>query len=388
LQHLCAKPKTAFNGVPVLWQAILVVIESARTDLPLENLTHLFLGGQSLTESLVQRTFAALPHVRIWNLYGPTETTANSTATRLLPGQPISIGRPLANTQVYVLDANANPLPIGVPGELYIGGDGLAQGYLNRPDLTAEKFVSNPFSDDPAARLYRTGDLCRWNADGNLEFLGRIDDQVKLRGFRIELREVETVLNEHPSIAQSVVVVREDRPGDQRLVAYCVPAVDSGLDFSALRSHLRGKLPNFMVPTALVRMESLPLTPTGKIDRQALPPPQPEPFSGYVAPRTALERTLTAICAELLGLEQVGVLDNFFDLGGHSLLCMELIARVEKATTLRIKPAEFMFQTLGQVAATYDDQLSARKPSQPNPKTPRVFSALKRLVAGRKRHRP
>jgi amino acid adenylation domain-containing protein len=383
LQHLCAKPKTAFNGVPALWQAILAVIESAGIDVPLENLTHLFLGGQALTQSLVQRTFAALPHVQIWNLYGPTETTANSTSTRLIPGQPISIGRPLANTQVYVLDRNANPVPIGVPGELHIGGDGVAQGYLNRPELTADKFVTNHFSNNTAARLYRTGDLCRWRADGNLEFLGRIDDQEKLRGFRIELREIETVLNEHPSIAQSVVLLREGRPGDQRLVAYCVLAADSELDFSALRSHLRVKLPNYMIPTALVRLDSLPLTPNGKIDRHALPPPQPESFSGHVAPRTSLERTLTSICAALLGIEQVGVLDNFFDLGGHSLLCMELIARVEKETGLRLKPAEFMFQTLGQVAANYEHELPIRKPSQPPAKTRTVFSPLKSLVAGR-----
>jgi acyl carrier protein len=281
------------------------------------------------------------------------------------------------------LDANANPVPIGVPGELYIGGDGVAQGYLNRRELTPEKFVSNHFSNDSAGRLYRTGDLCRWRADGNLEFLGRIDEQVKLRGFRIELREIETVLSEHPSIAQSMVLLREDRPGDQRLVAYCVPTANSGLDVSALKSHLRGRLPNYMVPTAFVRLKSLPLTPHGKIDRQTLPPPQPETFSGHVAPRTSLERTLTSICAELLGLERVGVLDNFFDLGGHSLLCMELIARVEKETGLRLKPSEFMFQTLGQVAATYEHRLPIRKPSQPPARTRRILSPLKSLVAGR-----
>ena len=230
-------------------------------------------------------------------------------------------------------------MPIGVPGELYIGGAGLARGYLNRPELTAEKFVSNPFSDDPTARLYRTGDLCRWRADGNLEYLGRIDNQVKLRGFRIELGEIENVLNAHAKIKQCVVMLREDRAGDKRLVAYCVPA-EGKLHVSELRSYLQGRLPDYMLPSSFVELTSFPLTSSGKLDRRSLPAPddsRPDLESGYVAPRNPLEEQLASIWGELLGLQAIGVHDNFFALGGHSLLAARMIDMIDREFSCRLK---------------------------------------------------
>ena len=235
----------------------------------------------------------------------------------------MSIGRPLANTRCYILDPRGQLAPIGVPGELYLAGDGLARGYLNRPELTAEHFLAGPF--EGGARLYRTGDRVRWRADGKLEFLGRLDNQVKLRGFRIELGEIEAVLKEHPSVAQGVVVLREDRPGDRRLVAYCVSSRNAVWNVSELSRHLRTKLPDYMVPAVFVRLEALPLTPSDKIDRRALPLPddlRPQLETGYVAPRNPIEEQLASIWCKVLGVERVGIHDNFFDLGGHSLLAV------------------------------------------------------------------
>ena len=229
----------------------------------------------------------------LWNLYGPTETTVWSSAWRVEHGEtPISIGRPIGNTRAYVLDRQGEPVPIGVPGELYLGGDGLARGYLNRPELTAERFVSSPFED--GARLYRTGDLVRWRADGTLEFLGRLDEQVKLRGFRIELGEIEAVLAGHPDVSRCVVAVHEDSPGEKRLVAYWVARPDATAIPGDLREYLRARLPDYMMPAAFVQLDVLPLTPHGKINRRALPAPEPTRFdvgTGYVAPRTRSKRS-------------------------------------------------------------------------------------------------
>ena len=298
-----------------------------------DGLINLISTGEALPRLLAGRMLEASEV--ICDLYGPTETTIWSTKRRLQQHRSNwgSIGRPLANTQVYVVDANIQPVPIGVPGELYIGGAGLARGYLNRPELTAEKFVRNPFSDDPTARLYRTGDLCRWRADGNLEYLGRIDNQVKLRGFRIELGEIENVLNAHAKINQCVVMLREDRAGDKRLVAYCVPA-EGKLHVSELRSYLQGRLPDYMLPSSFVELTSFPLTSSGKLDRRSLPAPddsRPDLESGYVAPRNPLEEQLASIWGELLGLQAIGVHDNFFALGGHSLLATSVVARASAA---------------------------------------------------------
>ncbi|MDI9701299.1 non-ribosomal peptide synthetase, partial [Burkholderia cenocepacia] len=237
------------------------------------------------------------------------------------PQGKVPIGRPIANPRLYLLDAHQQPVPIGVPGELYIGGAGVARGYLNRPELTAERFLSDPFSDQPNARLYRTGDLVRWLPDGNIEYLGRNDFQVKIRGFRIELGEIETQLALHPGVRDVAVIAREDSPGDRRLVAYLCTRDHSPVDIEALRTHLRGQLPEYMVPAAFVWMEQLPLTPNGKLDRRALPAPDLSALQvrEYEAPVGDTEQAIARIWAALLNVEQVGRHDNFFDLGGHSL---------------------------------------------------------------------
>ena len=254
-----------------------------------------------------------------------------------------------------------------MPGELYIGGAGLARGYLNRSELTAEKFVANPFSEDADSRLYRTGDLCRWRSDGNLEFIGRIDDQVKLRGYRIELGEIEAALNEHPSVAQGVVTLREDRPGDKRLVAYCVAASDNELKFSELRSHLQQRLPDYMLPSALVVLDTLPLTSSGKINRRALPAPddsRPELEIGYVVPRNPLEEQLVQIWCEVLQLERVGVHDNFFALGGHSLLVARMVGLIDRHCRVQISIAlVFRNPTIAELACCLEGSVTQQSVS-------------------------
>lgn len=269
------------------------------------------------------------------NNYGPTEATVVATSGLVPPGNsagPLpSIGRPIANTQVHILDENLQAVATGTPGELYIGGRGVARGYRNRPDLTAERFIPDPFTDVPGARLYRTGDLVRSRADGDLEFIGRIDQQVKIRGFRIELGEVEAVLGEHPEVRQAVVAARDNTSGGRSLVAYVVPAPGSQPATEELRNFLRMRLPDYMVPTAIVRLQALPLTTNGKVDRNALPAPgadQAARDGGLQAPRTLIEERLAGIVATLLKLEQVGMEENFFLLGGHSLLGAQLLARV------------------------------------------------------------
>jgi amino acid adenylation domain-containing protein len=363
-----AKLVIAPAGLPDLWQLEDLVKRHRVTTLwltatffnhvvdhqvqALQGVQEILTGGEALSASHIRKAQAALGDaVQLVNGYGPTESTTFTACYRipqhLSPEvESIPIGRPIANTTVYVLDRQRQPVPIGVPGELYIGGAGLARGYLNRPEMTAEKFFPNPFTNEPAARLYRTGDLCRRRGDGNLEFLGRLDEQVKLRGFRIELGEIETVLSEHPSVAQSVVAMREDRPGEKRLVGYCVPAADAALDIPALKRHLQTKLPDYMVPSTFVTLPSFPLMPSGKINRRALPEPddsRPELDAGYEAPRTAIEQQLATIWCELLARERVGVDDDFFALGGHSLLAVRLFARIDK-TFGRKLPLAVLFQ--------------------------------------------
>jgi acyl-coenzyme A synthetase/AMP-(fatty) acid ligase len=287
-------------------------------------------GGEALPREL-----AALLGERcgeVWNLYGPTETTVWSTAHAVSTGEegPVPIGRPIAGTRVYVLDARLRPVPTGVPGELFIGGEGVARGYLGRPELTAERFVPDPFSGEPGARLYRTGDRVRWRSDGTLAYEGRTDQQVKLRGHRIEPGEVEGVLCQHPAVREAVVVVREDSPGDRRLVAYVVPGAPLA-PAADLRAFARQHLPEYMVPSAFVTLEALPLTPNGKVDRRALPAPGRDALEAtraHEAPRTPDEVWLAALWAELLGLERVGIHEDFFMLGGHSLLAARLVSRL------------------------------------------------------------
>jgi amino acid adenylation domain-containing protein len=297
-------------------------------------------GEQLRVTEPIRRWFAGMPGCVLVNQYGPSET--HVVSARVLEGEPAewpllpSIGAPVANTGLYVLDPHLEPAPIGVPGELLLGGDAVARGYLERPGLTAERFLPDPFGA-PGGRLYRTGDRARWLPGGEVEYLGRTDEQVKVRGFRIEPGEVEAVLSDHPGVRAVVVVVREDAPGDRRLVAYVVAGEPEAATPAGLRAHLKGRLPEYMVPSAVVVLDSLPLTPSGKVARRALPAPEyAAAEETYVAPRTPVEEVLAGIWAEVLRLERVGVHDNFFDLGGHSLLIMRLLAGIQGTFDLEI----------------------------------------------------
>ncbi|MBW4499701.1 MAG: amino acid adenylation domain-containing protein [Scytonema hyalinum WJT4-NPBG1] len=308
-------------------------------------------GEQLQITPALTNLFSKLPSCTLHNHYGPSEShvvTAFTLADSVQSWAALPpIGRPIANTSIYILDSNLQPVPIGVPGELYIGGVALARGYLNRPELTAEKFIRDPFSQKEKAYMYKTGDLARYLSDGNIEYFGRCDNQVKIRGFRIELGELEAVLSQHPSVHQAVVIVRQDVPGDKRLVAYVVPDQDSVPTTGELRNFLKEKLPEYMVPSAFVLLDVLPLTPSGKVNRRSLPAPditKLEPEASYVAPRNDTEHQLTQIWAEILGIQPVGVRDNFFDLGGHSLLAVKLFAQIEKKFAKKL-PLATLFQS-------------------------------------------
>ena len=301
-------------------------------------------GGEALSRELADALLERCDS--LWNLYGPTETTVWSTVHRVERDGPIVVGRPIANTRVYLLDADGQPVPTGVPGELCIGGEGLARGYLGLEALTAERFRSDPFVSTAGARMYRTGDLARYHVDGNIEVAGRLDHQVKIRGFRIELGEIESVLTAHPAVRQAVAVVREDVPGDKNLVAYFLTEGSSRPSVSELRHHLKEKLPEYMVPTAYVALPSFPLTPNGKVDRRGLPAPEQGRAGlekSFVAPRDEIELQLAAIWQGLLGVEQVGVRDGFFELGGHSLLAVRMFALIEERLRTRL-PLATLFE--------------------------------------------
>jgi len=291
------------------------------------------LAGEALLSRLAQQIYQETSVDKVYNLYGPTEDTTYSTYTLVPCGGEVTIGKPLFNTQTYILDQSRQVVPIGVPGELYLAGDGLARGYFGREDLTNERFVPNPFSDGPDARMYRTGDLSRFLANGEIEYLGRIDNQVKIRGFRIELEEIETVLSHQPSVESVVVIAREDIPGDKRLVAYVVPSGNS-ISAAVLQDAIRVKLPEYMVPSAFVELKQLPLSPNGKINRRMLPAPSISTMerTEIIEPRNDLERTLVKIWEKVLGVNKIGVRDDFFDLGGHSLMAARVLTEVEKAT--------------------------------------------------------
>ncbi|MGH9905799.1 MAG: non-ribosomal peptide synthetase, partial [Pyrinomonadaceae bacterium] len=298
------------------------LLDSDATILPRE---YLILGGEASSWKLIER-IKKQTICRVINHYGPTETTVGSLTFDLddkrSDSATVPIGRPVANTEVYVLDPHRNPVPIGVAGELHIGGAGLARGYLNQPELTAEKFIPNPFSEDPGARLYKTGDLVRYLPDGNIEFLGRFDHQDKVRGFRIELGEIETALSGHPQVRENVVIARELENGDKRLIGYIVGGEPAPTP-QELRGFLKDKLPDYMIPAAFVMLKALPLTRNGKLDRNALPDPdhaRPETDEAFAAPRTQVEAELARIWAKVLGIARVGIRDNFFELGGDSIL--------------------------------------------------------------------
>ena len=324
---------------------------------------------------------------RVTNGYGPTEATIDAVACSVAAGADgnlqIPIGTPLPNYRVYVLDRSLQPVPVGVPGELYIAGTGLARGYLNRSALSAERFVADPFGP-PGTRIYRTGDLARWRAEGVLDFLGRADQQLKLRGFRIEPGEIEAVLARHPSVAQAAVIAREDPRGDKRLVGYVVARSGQRVDPALLRSHVAESLPEYMVPEAIVVLEALPLSPNGKLDRKALPAPEfgVRSSAAWRAPRTAHEEILCALFAETLGVPRVGIDDNFFELGGQSLLATRLVSRVRATLELEL-PIRALFEapSVAELATRLREgqEVRARLVRQPRPERLPLSYAQQRL---------
>jgi acyl-coenzyme A synthetase/AMP-(fatty) acid ligase len=340
--RLASARATAMQATPATWRMLLDAGWAGAAGMKL------LCGGEALGPALARELVA---RGELWNLYGPTETTIWSTARRVTDPSRIAIGRPIANTCAYVLDRHRSPLPVGVAGELYIGGAGLARGYRGRAELTAQRFVAAPFAQ---ARLYRTGDRARYLPSGELEYLGREDRQVKLRGFRIELGEIESVLTRSGAVQQSLVAVCEDATGDARLVAYIVHEPGQSPTPSELRKLLRLQLPDYMVPQLFVELERLPLLQNGKIDRRALPDPfqrNPATEPRDTRPKKPMEELVAEIWREVLKLERVGLYDNFFDVGGHSLLSLQVVHRLEKRTGYRLSPRALVFQTLEQVAA-------------------------------------
>ncbi|NEP10410.1 MAG: amino acid adenylation domain-containing protein [Symploca sp. SIO2C1] len=322
---------TVMQATPATWQMLLAVGWQGNPQLKI------ICGGEALSVQLA--TQLREKGSCVWNLYGPTETTVWSTIYPVSTSEQIEssenasvlIGKAIANTQIHILDHHLQAVPIGVPGELHIGGAGLARGYLNHPQLTQAKFIPNLFSNEPGSRLYKTGDKARYLKDGNIEFIGRIDNQVKIRGFRIELGEIEAILAQHPEVQEVVVIAREDSTGEKRLVAYLV--TQGEVELTQLRSFLKTKLPDYMVPAAFVLLDTIPLTPNGKVERRALPIPDADHFSqdtSFIPPRNPVELKLSQIWLEVLNIPTLGVRDNFFDIGGHSLLAVRLMARIEQ----------------------------------------------------------
>jgi amino acid adenylation domain-containing protein len=373
---------TIMQATPATWRMLLA------SGLREGELATALVGGEALPLELARELVSRVPAV--WNMYGPTETTVWSTSYALrAPLERVSIGRPLDNTKVYVVDRAGELCPFGVPGELLIGGDGVTLGYLNRPDLTEPRFHADPFLPD--RKVYRTGDVVRLLSDGNLEYQRRTDNQVKVRGYRIELGEIESCLERHPALQQAVVVVREDRVGDVRLVAYTIRG-DEATD-SELRAHLRKDLPEYMIPHHFVELTTFPMTPNGKVDRKALPPPGGvvSREEEYVAPETAEERLLAQIWCDALGAERVSAHDNFFTIGGHSLLALKLISEIERTFGVRLSPRALLLNSLQQVAAQLPAQASPAgataaavdAPSSRQPDAPlfgRLFDKVKKKL--------
>jgi amino acid adenylation domain-containing protein len=347
---------TIADFVPSMLQAFM----EAQPHDACENLRHVFCGGEVLPAELLEQFFKSMP-ARIHNMYGPTEGTIDATCWHCEPSSNVSIGRPVANKQVYLLDSHLQPVPVGVPGHLHVGGVGLTRGYLHQPQLSAEKLIPNPFSAEPGALLYRTGDLARYLPDGSLEFLGRLDQQVKVRGFRIEVEEIEAVLASHEAVQAAVVLARERVKGVKELVAYVVAAQTT---VSELRAYLKGRLPEYMVPAYFVLLDELPLTPNGKLDRLSLPAPteiRSQTETAYLAPRNELEKMVAQVWQETLQLDQVGVHDNFFDLGGHSLLMLRIQGKVRTLFNRELSIVEmFRYPTISSLA----ELLASEPPKQ------------------------
>ena len=337
-----------FGATPATWR--MMVDSGWRPATGME----IHCAGEALPSDLAEALVAN--GATLWNLYGPTEATVYASGTEVRAGERITIGRPLDNTRFYVLDPQMKPVPAGLLGELYIAGAGVARGYLGRPELNAEKFVPDPFATDPSARMYRTGDLVRWLSDGNVDFLGRIDHQVKIRGYRIELGEIEAALSAIAQVEQSVVLAREDRPGDKRLVGYVVAAPNVKLSTESLKSALAITLPDYMVPSAFVMMEALPLNSNGKVDRKALPAPDfAAAAAEYVAPRNATEDAIAGVFCETLLIERAGAHDDFFALGGHSLLAIRVVTKIRERLGVSV-PVRALFEasTVSRLAAKVD----------------------------------
>jgi len=386
------------HGVTTLWLTAGLFHQMIEQHVQgLQGVRQLIAGGDVLSVSHVKQALNQIEGCRVINGYGPTENTTFTCCHPMTDpealGQTVPIGRPIANTTVFILDGQLRPVPIGVIGDLYAGGDGLARGYLNQPELTAERFIENPFAANPGERLYQVGDRARYLADGTIEFFGRVDSQVKLRGYRIELAEIETVLNEHEAIRDVVVAAREDTPGDKRLVAYWIAANEAAPEPSTLREYLANKLPDYMVPAAFVALEEFPLTANGKVDRKALPAPELDRSQSgetYTPPGSELEKTLAEIWQSVLKVDEVGTRDNFFDLGGHSLSLIRVHGAIQKHLDRQIPMVEmFRFPTVGTLAAflagdaeTQEDKPAAG-PSSEDLKAGR--SRLARMQARRKR---
>ena len=371
---------TVMQATPATWRLLLEAGWQGDKRLKV------FCGGEALPRELARQLLERCSS--LWNMYGPTETTIWSAIYQVQSGEgPVPVGRPIANTRFYILGSHLHPVPIGVPGELHIGGAGLARGYLNRPELSAEKFIADPFTDGMQARLYRTGDLVRYLPNGQMEFLGRNDHQVKIRGFRIELGEIETVLEQHPAVKESVVIAREDNAGEKYLAAYLIAGQEPVPSIDKLRSFLKQQLPEYMFPSAFVFLDCLPLTPNGKVDRKALPAPdrnRSELEASYVAPRDAIEVQLTRIWEKVLGHGPIGGRDNFFELGGHSLLAVQVIHQIREVfgQTLPVK-ALFQAPTVEQLAEVLREEDALRDwaslvPLQPHGSKPPFF-----FLAGR-----
>ncbi|NEO98310.1 MAG: amino acid adenylation domain-containing protein [Symploca sp. SIO2E9] len=370
IQVLEQSGTTIMQATPATWRMLLTAGWQGSSTLKI------LCGGEALSLNLANQLLDR--STSVWNMYGPTETTIWSAVYRVEPGNTlIPIGQPIANTQIYIVDPglyqkydSLQLVPVGQPGELLIGGVGLARGYLNRHELTDQKFVLNPFSDEPGARLYRTGDLARYLPDGNIECLGRIDHQVKINGFRIELGEIETLLSQHPKVKEAVVMIREDIPGDKRLAAYVVCDQEPPPTTSELRRFLKDKLPNYMIPSAFMFLEAMPLTPNGKVNRRGLPAPEglrPELETTYAMPQTEVEQRLAEAWQQTLQLEKVGIHDNFFELGGNSLLMMQIHSKLSTIIGQELSIVEmFQYPTIHSLREYLSQQQNGQLSSQPS----------------------
>jgi amino acid adenylation domain-containing protein len=378
IELIKAQQITTLHFVPSMLQAFL---EEAEVE-SCGSLRRVICSGEALSVGLQRRFFERLENCELHNLYGPTEAAVDVTHWKCRLGdesRTMPIGKPIANLKTYVLDGSGQPVPVGVVGELHIGGAGLGRGYLGRPELTAERFIPNAFSVEAGARLYRTGDLACYTADGNLEFLGRLDHQVKVRGLRIELGEIESVLSSHPEVTESVVLVQQDKQSEKRLVAYVVS--ENKPASSALRSYLRERLPEYMVPQAFVSLPALPLTSNGKIDRRALQAVKFEVENGtpHVPPRNEVERVITDIWQNVLGVPRIGIHDNFFDLGGHSLLAVQIYRKITVALQCELSVIEmFRYPTVDSLATFLTQKIEQATYGQVHDRVKKQLEAIGR----------